>query len=677
MKNTLKEKYTAMPIKLIIKIINLKRRKEKLKRCMVSIERLDIPPNWEVGVDVVVANEGDGATPYSSWKTNEDYGIRCESITKYWCREMKTGEIGCFYSHLSAIQNSNCDFLLVLEDDADFKSDFLYSMDICLQELQGKKWDSLDFGAISMDGVKDDVSAHLIQYKFTYQAHCILYNRSGIDKIKKLDRTKDAIPFDELIPALRGVHPRKDVQELYTIDSPLLTYHSRSKLSWQRGGEEKDTEIHNAWLVSDIPPAILITIPRANGRIIDEGMKTIKLHNAIDGMELENPKQYLSTRAFYDWDFHKFDHRTLNTAGSIGCYMSHENAWKEVVRMGKPQLILEDDVSIGENLTKLYEEIHGWFYSKHDIPRIKFLYYNRMGNMMYGAAAYLINPLASEILLRYSRPIDSQVDLYMHQIMYRLDIKVELAENILFVHTEKHSGPYKSLTQNYENSSPLNCHQINHDRAKEDDRLRILATVPNLDRFQRKFDLKFEGEIEGHVGESPEMCKLLKELVFAKCIKNVLQIGFNAGHSADLILSSNENINLVSFDLGVHNYVEIGEKIIDEFYQGRHKLIRGDSKKTVPLFWNNNKIKFDLIYIDGGHAYEDVISDLENCHNLAHEETIVILDDTMGRTDWVKNWNIGPSKAWKNKREQGAIKELGSTYIGPGRGCSWGHYNMR
>ena len=101
-------------------------------------------------------------------------------------------------------------------------------------------------------------------------------------------------------------------------------------------------------------------------------------------------------------------------------------------------------------------------------------------------------------------------------------------------------------------------------------------------------------------------------------IKNVLEIGFLAGHSADLFLKLNETTIVHSFDSGAFQSVDAGKKYIDQLYPARHILIKGDSKQTIPSFIEKNNVKFDIILIDGGYDYDSVLSDFSNCKHLSH-----------------------------------------------------------
>lgn len=190
---------------------------------------------------------------------------------------------------------------------------------------------------------------------------------------------------------------------------------------------------------------------------------------------------------------------------------------------------------------------------------------------------------------------------------------------------------------------------------------------------------------EGYIEQIPEQVNILKEIVNNNKIINILEIGFNAGHSACLFLENNKQCNVVSFDIGTHNYTNIGKKYIDNTYPDRHKLIIGDSKITIPSYINaelkqiNSKQfefkTFDLIFIDGGHDYDTALADLLNCKILAHKDTIVIMDDTIiNNNENVADWNIGPTKAWNIFKDEDLIKELITYIFSFGRGMSIGKY---
>lgn len=229
-------RHETKPLNLSIRIINIKRRKKKLQKIMEIIDRLDKPTNWKLDIDVVVANEGEGGEAYPNWKVEKTLE---DSERDRWFNghDIRKGEIGCFLSHMTTIQDSKSDYLLVLEDDAEFNSDFLWRIDQSIRELNNIKidWDGIDFGGKPVgDESIFNITTSVGKIGYSYETHCILYSRNGINKIKQIDRTKNIIAYDEFLSAIRKVHPRTELNTLYNLDSEFNMYFSYKPLSWQR-----------------------------------------------------------------------------------------------------------------------------------------------------------------------------------------------------------------------------------------------------------------------------------------------------------------------------------------------------------------------------------------------------------------------------------------------------------
>ncbi|HPX36854.1 MAG TPA: class I SAM-dependent methyltransferase [Mycobacterium sp.] len=153
---------------------------------------------------------------------------------------------------------------------------------------------------------------------------------------------------------------------------------------------------------------------------------------------------------------------------------------------------------------------------------------------------------------------------------------------------------------------------------------------------------------------SPEELLYLATTAQRSGARLIGEIGFNAGFSTQAFLRAAPDARVISFDLVEHGYTKVAKKIVDEKFPGRHTLIAGDSTKTVPEFAGENPdLRFDLVFIDGGHAYEVARADIMNMMPMCTAKTLVVIDDL---TPWLK-WGKGPHRAWTEAIEAGFVRQ--------------------
>jgi predicted O-methyltransferase YrrM len=132
------------------------------------------------------------------------------------------------------------------------------------------------------------------------------------------------------------------------------------------------------------------------------------------------------------------------------------------------------------------------------------------------------------------------------------------------------------------------------------------------------------------------------------------EIGFNAGFSSHALLRAHPDLQVISYDLGQRRSTRAAKRLVDQRFPRRHTLIWGDSRNTVPEFKASNPaVRFDLVFIDGGHSYEVAKADIVNMKPLCTEKTVVIVDDLM---PW-RRWGKGPTRGWTEAIREGIIRQ--------------------
>lgn len=156
----------------------------------------------------------------------------------------------------------------------------------------------------------------------------------------------------------------------------------------------------------------------------------------------------------------------------------------------------------------------------------------------------------------------------------------------------------------------------------------------NLDYYLRVHGLRLSplhsNINEGYMTEA-QKAEFNKYLPSYTDVKKVLEIGFNAGHSSENFFLNLKNLEkLVAFDINTHYYTKIGAEFMKQKYKDKFELVIGDSLVTVPIYAEGNDEKFDLVYVDAKHEYNNCLNDIINSAALAHKGTILWVDDYGG-----------------------------------------------
>ena len=132
---------------------------------------------------------------------------------------------------------------------------------------------------------------------------------------------------------------------------------------------------------------------------------------------------------------------------------------------------------------------------------------------------------------------------------------------------------------------------------------------------------------EGHVEE--HQARFLQAITAMDCrTRLVIETGFNGGHSAAAFLTASPDVRVVSFDIERWDYVRDAKALIDELYPGRHTLICGDSRQTLPQYSHANPdTSADIAFIDGGHFGDVPWSDATNALKLLRHGGLLVMDD--------------------------------------------------
>lgn len=148
------------------------------------------------------------------------------------------------------------------------------------------------------------------------------------------------------------------------------------------------------------------------------------------------------------------------------------------------------------------------------------------------------------------------------------------------------------------------------------------------ERFYKKLDFNWS--------EYPNRLEIIQNIITSRKYKKYLEIGCDKNQ--------------------IFSNIEIDFKIGVDPVQG------GNVRKTSDNFFKNNLNKFDIIFIDGLHKYDQVNKDIKNSLKVLNEGGIILLHDCMPKSYFHQavprsrmSWN---GDVWKNIVEARTNPEL-------------------
>lgn len=169
-----------------------------------------------------------------------DYSLfpwKIKSENTWYSRSLKKGEVGCMLSHLSVLKeayDNGEDYVLVLEQD--FKS--VSKFDI--STLPSGNWDICFLGRNPAGPDQGEINDDFVIPGYTYNAHAILYRRSGIEKILQGKPERYIMPWDEYLSATFSDHPRSDLSFIWKDVNAIAT--KKEMISQTSNAQNSTTE---------------------------------------------------------------------------------------------------------------------------------------------------------------------------------------------------------------------------------------------------------------------------------------------------------------------------------------------------------------------------------------------------------------------------------------------------
>lgn len=195
-----------------------------------------IPENPKIPFFVLNAVNGQKLSEYKEevpfiWKIYQGWNLHDNQ--SWWNRNVTPGELGCSLSHYWSWKGAYEDKVgntLFLEED--FSIQNWPTKDEW--DAVPEDWDMIYLGRALVPGHEDTVvNEHVVKVGYSYNMHAYVLSPNGLRKVLNTPFLENIVPVDEFMPAVIGVHPRKDITDLFHLEEFNAYAFSRKNFVWQ------------------------------------------------------------------------------------------------------------------------------------------------------------------------------------------------------------------------------------------------------------------------------------------------------------------------------------------------------------------------------------------------------------------------------------------------------------
>jgi len=126
---------------------------------------------------------------------------------------------------------------------------------------------------------------------------------------------------------------------------------------------------------------------------------------------------------------------------------------------------------------------------------------------------------------------------------------------------------------------------------------------------------------EGHIIPDDRTCRMIHTILKLTRCKNVLEIGFNYGHSAFTFMTVDTNLVYHSLDICKYEHTLVNADHLKVRFGDRFDFTKMSSHDLDPA----KASEYDMIFIDGDHETEGMSKDLNLC--IQAQPKYILLDD--------------------------------------------------